>query len=103
MENTKEERRITDSITVQLLESIKEDVHDLKTQVKDHIAEEEVVEQADIDRRVFIDMLIKREAKRNLVIDAIIEKTLTGLIWAAILFIGYSMLEYIKNHLMLVK
>lgn len=46
----------------------------------------------------WIDLAIEREAQSIKVRQAIIEKTLTGLVWAGILAIGYLCLDWLHAH-----
>lgn len=49
------------------------------------------------DERKWVQLAMKREARREALHNAIIEKSLTGLVWAAIVGFGYILLEYLKH------
>jgi len=42
---------------------------------------------------------IKREAKKDKLYDAVIEKSLGGLVWAFLVALGSAILMYVKDHL----
>ena len=46
----------------------------------------------------YVKLAIKREAQSIELRQAIIEKTLTGLVWAAIVGLGYVLIDFAKNH-----
>ena len=46
----------------------------------------------------FIDMLIKRELNREKLNSALIEKTLGGAVWGALVFLSYAVWSYVKDH-----
>ena len=46
----------------------------------------------------YVRMAIKREAQSIAFRNAIIEKSLTGLVWAAILGLGYVIKEWLNSH-----
>ena len=46
----------------------------------------------------FLDLLLERESSRKKVNAAIVEKSLGGLIWGAIVFIGVASWEWMRNH-----
>lgn len=50
------------------------------------------------DELRWVRMAIQREAQSVELRKAIIEKSLAGLVWAAIVFLGYVMLDYLKSH-----
>jgi deoxyribose-phosphate aldolase len=50
------------------------------------------------EERMWVRMAIKREAQSIKLRQAIIEKTLTGLLWMLILWVGVVFYEYIKAH-----
>lgn len=56
---------------------------------------EPVLSQEEIQ---YVRMAIKREAQSIAFRDAIIEKSLTGLIWAAIVGLGYMIKEWLNSH-----
>lgn len=50
------------------------------------------------DEQRWVRMAIKREAQSSEFRKAIIEKTLGGLLWAAVVAIGYFALDFLKTH-----
>lgn len=50
------------------------------------------------DELRWVRMAIQREAQSVELRKAIIEKSLGGLVWAAIVFLGYVLLDYLKSH-----
>ena len=50
------------------------------------------------DERRWVKLAIQAEAQSIQMRKAIIEKTLAGLVWAAIVTIGYLLVDYAKNH-----
>jgi len=50
------------------------------------------------DEQRWVRMAIKREAQISEFRKAIIEKTLGGLMWAAVVGIGYFVLDFLKTH-----
>ncbi|MBT9495384.1 MAG: hypothetical protein IV107_24185 [Paucibacter sp.] len=50
------------------------------------------------DEQRWVRMAIQREAQSYRLRQAIIEKTLSGLVWAAIVAVGLMVLDYAKNH-----
>ena len=50
------------------------------------------------DEQRWVRMAIKREAQISEFRKAIIEKTLGGLLWAAVVGIGYFVLDFLKTH-----
>jgi hypothetical protein len=98
MSEFKEERRY-DGVTVTFLEKISDDLHEVRQEIRDHVKWEESVSTVNHKRSDFVDMLIERETKRNKVRDAIIEKTITGLVWAMVVFVGVAVVTYIKGYL----
>lgn len=44
-------------------------------------------------------LVMKREARKEQLYNAIIEKTFTGLVWAAIVFIGKAVWDYLHMHI----
>ena len=49
------------------------------------------------DEQQYVRMLIAREARRAKVAQAIVEKSLAGLVWSAIAGFGYLLLEWLKG------
>ena len=50
------------------------------------------------EERQWVKLAIQSEAQSIQMRKAIIEKTLAGLVWAAIVAIGYLLIDYAKNH-----
>lgn len=50
------------------------------------------------DELQWVRLAIEAEARKIRFRDAVIEKTLGGLIWSAIVAVGYVMLDFAKNH-----
>ena len=50
------------------------------------------------DETMWVRMAIKREAQSIALRQAIIEKSIAGLVWSGFLFIGYALLEWAKAH-----
>ena len=50
------------------------------------------------DERHWVRLAIQREAQSIALRQAIIEKTLAGLIWAGLAALGLALLEWAKNH-----
>lgn len=50
------------------------------------------------EERQWVRLAIAAEARKIKFRDAVIEKSLTALVWSAILGIGYVFLDFFKNH-----
>lgn len=50
------------------------------------------------DERKWVKLAIQAEAQSIQMRKAIIEKTLAGLVWAALVALGYVLIDYAKNH-----
>jgi len=50
------------------------------------------------DERRWVRMAIQREAEKAALRKAIIEKSLAGLVWSALVALGYIFVEFAKNH-----
>ena len=50
------------------------------------------------DEAEWVRLAIKREAQSIKLRQAVIEKTLAGLVWAAVVGLGYVALDYLKAH-----
>ena len=46
----------------------------------------------------WVRLAISAQARKIRFRDAVIEKSLTGLVWAAIVGVGYIFLDFLKNH-----
>jgi hypothetical protein len=50
------------------------------------------------DERQWVRLAIEAEGRKIRFRDAVIEKTLAGLIWAGFCGLGYVLMDFIKNH-----
>lgn len=50
------------------------------------------------EERQWVRLAIAAEARKIKFRDAVIEKTITGLIWSGVLGIGYVFLDFFRNH-----
>lgn len=50
------------------------------------------------EEREFLKLAVRREARRERLQTAVIEKSLGGLAWAALLWFGVVLYEYVKTH-----
>jgi hypothetical protein len=50
------------------------------------------------DEQQWVRLAIEAEARKIRFRDAVIEKSLTGLVWSAIVCFGYILLDFLKNH-----
>lgn len=50
------------------------------------------------EERQWVRLAIASEARKIKFRDAVIEKTLGGLVWAAIVGIGYLIMDFLRNH-----
>ena len=50
------------------------------------------------DERQWVRLAIEAEARKIRFRDAVIEKSLAGLVWSGILGIGYILLDFLKSH-----
>jgi hypothetical protein len=50
------------------------------------------------DEMQWVRLAIEAEARKIKFRDAVIEKSLTGLVWLAICGVGYVFLDFFKNH-----
>lgn len=82
----------------------REDLRDLHISIMVRGAVQEAVTQAvkehmpTAEEREFLSLAVRRAARREALQQAIIEKSLTGLVWAAVLFVGVVFFEYIQSH-----
>lgn len=51
-----------------------------------------------MEEQQWVRLAIQKEAQSVALRQAIIEKTLTGLVWGAILFIGATIVEWARSH-----
>jgi hypothetical protein len=81
-----------------------QDVRDLHISILVRGAVREEVSKAISDHlpsaeeREYLRLAVRRAARREKLQQAIIEKSLAGLIWAAVIFIGIVFYEYLQNH-----
>ena len=80
------------------LEELKKDVQHLKE------AYSTILEKLDEDfwkkhdsHHEYVEILIAKEAKKLKLWDAIIEKTITSLIWSAIVFVAYAIWNFLTK------
>ena len=50
------------------------------------------------EERQWVRLAIAAEARKIKFRDAVIEKTITGLVWAGVLGVGYIILDFLRNH-----
>ena len=50
------------------------------------------------EERQWVRLAIEAEARKIKFRDAVIEKTLSGLVWAAIVGFGYILIDFLKSH-----
>lgn len=50
------------------------------------------------EERQWVRLAIAAEARKIKFRDAVIEKTITGLVWSGVLGIGYVFLDFFRNH-----
>ena len=50
------------------------------------------------DERQWVRLAIEAEARKIRFRDAVIEKSLAGLVWSGIVGCGYILLDFLKNH-----
>lgn len=61
-------------------------------------AVQDTVDPLSEDERRWVRLAIQREAQSIKLRQAIIEKTLSGLVWAALIAVGVVVFEYLKSH-----
>ena len=74
------------------------DKDDLKSLLKEVISEAIEAHPLSDDEIHWVRMAIKAEADRAALRKAIIEKTLSGLVWLALLWAGGKTVEYVVAH-----
>jgi hypothetical protein len=80
------------------LEQIEERMEAVKNELL-HAIEKAYSGTLSEDERMWVKLTIKREGQRIEVRQAVIEKTLSGLVWLAIIGIGIAVLDYVKDHM----
>lgn len=50
------------------------------------------------EERQWVRLAIEAESRKIRFRDAVIEKSLAGLVWAALVGIGYILLDFLRNH-----
>jgi hypothetical protein len=76
--------------TIEILNGIQADVHVLKEQMQFH--------EMHSDHHKYISLLLKKEEQKIAFRQAIIEKTLSSLIWVFLCGIGYAVLDSLKDY-----
>lgn len=68
--------------------------------IADITAALKAVQQAELtdEERQWVRLAIEAEARKIRFRDAVIEKSLTGLVWAVIVGAGYVFLDFLRNH-----
>jgi len=68
--------------------------------IADITAALKAAQQADLsdEEKQWVRLAIEAEARKIRFRDAVIEKTLTGLVWAGIVGAGYVFLDFFKTH-----
>jgi hypothetical protein len=61
----------------------------IQSSAKHNLSEEELQ---------WVRLAISAEARKIRFRDAVIEKSITGLVWAGIVGVGYILLDFLKNH-----
>ena len=51
------------------------------------------------EERAWVRLAIKREGRRETFHDAVIQKTLAGLVWSGVIGVGYAVWEYLRASL----
>lgn len=81
-------RRQSDAY-LELLQSIKEDLHSVKEELASHLSS---------PGHQYLDILMVKEAKRAALWDAIIEKTISGLIYSMLAACAVGLWAWLKEH-----
>lgn len=92
------EHKISAELTTQLLGSIQADVHSLKEELSQHILVDTEAMEAHKDHHNYIEILIKKEEQRIAFRQAIIEKTVSSLLWSASVGTLALLWQFIKDH-----
>jgi len=68
--------------------------------IADITAALKAAQQAELtdEERQWVRLAIEAEARKIRFRDAVIEKSLTGLVWAVIVGAGYVFLDFLRNH-----
>lgn len=78
---------------------IRDDIRSVREDMKSYLIMSNTLTEGNNKRNEFVDLLIAREVKRDKFKDAIIEKTIAGLIWAFLVFVGVAIVAYVKTSL----
>lgn len=73
-------------------------VTDLPGQIEDAVTRAVAAHTLSPEQRQWVELAIQREAQSIRLRQAIIEKTLTGLIWAGVLGLGAVVLSWLESH-----
>ena len=92
------ERRQTPQEQITILSKIQEDVHALQEDMQERKELEDKLSLIHADHHKYIEALIKKEEQRIAFRQAIIEKTLSTLLWSMITGLGYLIWQGIKNY-----
>ena len=83
---------------------IREDLAAHRRELLDHVKDENVwrekIEEQQARYQEFLDMLIEREKARARIRQAVIEKSLAGLIWAVIAFVGTAAWQWVQARIL---
>lgn len=68
--------------------------------IADITAALKAAQQSDLtdEEKQWVRLAIEAEARKIRFRDAVIEKTLTGLVWAGVVGVGYIFLDFFKSH-----
>lgn len=97
------DRRTEQTGFTQILEQAQDrvDVHTalvLRGMVREEITEAIKAHALTAEEREWLSLAMRREARREKVHQAIVEKSLAGLVWAGVVGLGVVFYEYIKAH-----
>lgn len=98
---------MTDSnhLLVELLHEIKDDVkevrddlNNVRNELAQHIKDEMTLFQGHDNSHIFLSALMEREAKRVKFRDAVIEHSLSSLVWSMLVATALGIWAYLKDH-----
>lgn len=75
-----------------------EERHELVLELTQALACAQPKPQLTDEELQWVKLAIAAEARKIKFRDAVIEKTITGLVWAAIVGVGYVFLDFARNH-----
>ena len=87
---------MTTDVHLELLRSIKDEIMSVKQDLLTHVHTETAENHR--EGHEYLDMLMIREAKRSKLWDAIIEKTISSLLYSALVGIVIAIGSYFKDH-----